>query len=90
MKIAVEMMKTLQTGGIFGSLAAPIFVGIFRGQNPEQISFNSLEVIFLSIAFGSSLCLVLMGEWKRAPNGVILLVVILVIVAGLSAPQVIR
>lgn len=90
MKIAVEMMKALQTGGIFGSLAIPTLAASLRGRNPEQISFISLEVVSLSIAFGSSLYLAVMGEWRRARNGLILMVVLLVVVAGLSAPLVIR
>jgi hypothetical protein len=90
MKAAASILKALQTGGIFGSVAVILTAGRWNGRNPELISFDALAIGFIVTAIASSLCLAFMGERKRAWQGAVLMIVLIVLAGFLSAPMVIR
>lgn len=90
MKMAVSIMKGLQTGGIFGAVAVILTAGCWYGQNPELVSFDTLAIGFIVTALASSLGLVFVGERRRAWQGTVWMIVLLVLVGLLFALMVLR
>ena len=75
MKLAVSIMKVVQTGGIFGSFWVTV-VSLQFQRDRESWVFGWIFLGFGALAFGSTLGLALNGERWRAWVGAMLLVVL--------------
>ena len=82
MKRAAEIMKGIQTGGMFGSAATVLIAGSWHGRNPELVTFDTLIVGFIVAALVGSLGLAFMGERKRAWQGVVLTIALVFLAAA--------
>lgn len=88
MKTAVEIAKVVQFGAGAGVVMAPMFMGGYRQQERQMV-----EVFWLVCALLALACPVLLwwtGERKRAWQGLVVTIGLVIIAAGLSAPVVIR
>ena len=90
MKATASILKGLQTGGVFGAVTVILSDRRWHGENPVMVSFDTLAVGFIVTALASSLGLAFVGERRRAWQGPVWMIVLIVLVGLLSAPMVIR
>lgn len=88
MKLAAEIVKVVQTAGIAGAVATPIFWGI--APSNQGLLFESLLIVCVLLGLGSSISLAFLGARERAWNGAVVTIVWVLILMAASAPQVIR
>jgi predicted membrane protein len=88
MKLAVKIAKVVQVGAGAGVVLAPMFLGKYRQEEAEIVEM--FWFLCVALALACPVFLSIWGERKRARQVLVVTILLAVVAAGISSPQVIR